>query len=374
MKKIFFTFLLIFGLTVPNAIAHSDDLSDVVDSVLPGTVFVVSNNSNGLRSGSGSGTGFFIAQNYIVTNFHVVIDADNELFVYMNDNIQDPLEVDLVGYDENMDIAVLALPPNHNRDVTVLLWGDSTQLRLLEPVFAIGNPLGLTWTVTSGVVSSIYRRLPNAGPASFIQTDTPINRGNSGGPLFNSNGEVIGINTLVLGGGPNMGGRDGLGFAITSHLAREVVSDIIQHGEYRPGTLSFVFEVIDDNIVIRRLVPNGTVDRANLIEGDIILEIDGRPIENADHLMIMIEEYHAGDEITITFERKGFVVEREITLNNRYNEQDQIDELIDEIIREEQDRRLEEERRELEEELTPDIEEALEFEEPELNEDLMFLK
>ena len=183
------------------------------------------------RKAASLGSGFIIdaKKGLIVTNNHVIADAD-EINVILQDNTS--IKAELVGRDTKTDLAVLRIKTDHT--LVESSWGDSDKMRVGDWVLAIGNPFGLGGTVTSGIVSARARNI-NAGPYDdFIQTDAPINRGNSGGPMFNMQGGIIGINTAIFS--PS-GGSVGIGFAIPSNLAKPVVDQLIQFGKTKRGWL-----------------------------------------------------------------------------------------------------------------------------------------
>ncbi|WP_296745584.1 trypsin-like peptidase domain-containing protein, partial [Mesorhizobium sp.] len=189
------------------------------------------------------GSGFVIDadQGIVVTNNHVITDAD-DIEVNFSDGIT--LKATLVGTDPKTDVAVLKVDPKGHK-LTSVKFGDSTKMRVGDWVMAIGNPFGLGGTVTVGIVSARNRDI-NSGPYDdFIQTDAAINRGNSGGPLFNSSGEVIGINTAIIS--PS-GGSIGIGFSIPSQLAAGVVDQLRQYGETRRGWLGVRIQPVTDDI------------------------------------------------------------------------------------------------------------------------------
>ena len=233
------------------------------------------------RSRSSLGSGFVIdASGIIVTNNHVIADAD-EITVNFPDGTK--LDAELIGKDPKVDIAILRVKPA--KPLKFVKFGDSTKSRIGDWVMAIGNPLGLSGTVTLGIVSAINRDI-NSGPYdSFIQTDAAINRGNSGGPLFNMAGEVIGINTAIIS--PS-GGSIGLGFSIPSSLAKNVVDQLINFGETRRGWLGVQIQSVNKEIaetlgmdeargaLVGEVVPNGPAAGADIKSGDVILSFDGK--------------------------------------------------------------------------------------------------
>ena len=228
----------------------------------------------------GLGTGFIISEDgEIVTNHHVVDGASNVEVKLANGRSFDAV---VVGSDPMTDIALLKITTD--ADLSVATFGVSAEMRAGDEVFAVGNPFGLGNTVTSGIVSATSRNI-HAGPFDdFIQTDAAINRGNSGGPLFNDQGEVIGVNSMIFSPG---GGSVGIGFAVPSDLVQTVVADLKDVGTITRGWLGVQIKPMSDEIanvlgleapkgaVVERVVADSPAAKAGLVEGDIILSIDG---------------------------------------------------------------------------------------------------
>ena len=259
------------------------------------------------------GSGFIIdaARGYIITNNHVVDGAD-EVRVTLHDDTTMPATV--VGRDEKIDIAVLQVKTA--KKLTAVRFGDSAKQRVGDWVVAIGNPFGLGGTVTAGIVSAESRDI-NAGPYDdFIQTDASINRGNSGGPMFNTAGEVVGINTAIFSpsGG---GGSVGIGFAIPSNLARPVIDQIIKYGHTRRGWMGVRIQAVTDDIaeslglssaegaMIASITANAPAAKAGLKAGDVILDFDGRAIDAMRTLPRAVAETEIGRKVKVTYWRDG---------------------------------------------------------------------
>ena len=267
------------------------------------------------RSRSSLGSGFVIdASGIVVTNNHVIADAD-EITVNFADGTK--LEAELIGRDPKVDIAILRVKPD--KPLKAVKFGNSNQARIGDWVMAIGNPLGLSGTVTLGIVSAINRNI-NSGPYdSFIQTDAAINRGNSGGPLFNMDGEVIGINTAIIS--PS-GGSIGLGFSIPSSLAKNVVEQLVKFGETRRGWLGVQIQTVTDEIaetlgmdeamgaLVGEVVPNGPAARAKIRSGDVILSFDGKNVEQMRDLPRIVADTPVEKEVEVVVLRRG----EEVTL------------------------------------------------------------
>lgn len=258
------------------------------------------------------GSGFIIdaANGYIVTNNHVVRDAE-EVRVTFHDDETLPAEV--IGTDEKTDLAVLKVDTSKKK-LTDVQFGNSDVLRVGDWIVAIGNPFGLGGTVTAGIVSARQRDI-NAGPYDdFIQTDASINRGNSGGPMFDLNGKVIGINTAIFS--PS-GGSVGIGFAIPSALAKPVIDQIIKFGRTRRGWLGVRIQQVTDEIaeslsldkatgaLVAAVTPGGPAEKAGLEAGDIILEFNGQNVHEMRELPRLVAESAIDTQATVTYWRDG---------------------------------------------------------------------
>jgi putative serine protease PepD len=292
----------------------SDSIAGVAAAVL-GSVVSVS-------AGEGTGSGFVISEDgYVVTNHHVVRDAET-IELAFSDGSSATAEV--VGSSPSYDLAVLLVERD---DLAPVVLGDSAQVAVGDPVVAIGSPLGLEGTVTSGIVSALDRPVTagGRGEQAFInalQTDAAINPGNSGGPLVDSRGRVIGVNSAIASlsfGGTT--GSIGLGFAIPINQARRTAEQIIATGEAVYPVMGVRLEP-DDGAAGARIavdsdespgvVPGGPADGAGLRSGDIIVEIDGRSVDTPDELVVFLRSREPGDEVTLVYERGG--TEHEVTL------------------------------------------------------------
>jgi serine protease Do len=261
---------------------------------------------------TGLGSGFIISdEGYVVTNNHVISGAD-EITVIFNNGL-DEVEAVLVGTDPKTDIAVLKIDPS-NLNIQHVNWGNSEISRVGDIVLAIGNPLGLGGTVTSGIISSINRDIGGGPYVDFIQTDAPINRGNSGGPLFNLDGEVIGINSMIIS---QTGGSVGLGFSIPSKTAKLIVDQIISFGQAKRGWLGVQIQDLTqefsdslgydstDGAFVASVEPNSPAAAANIQAGDIIIEFDGKPINSFKDLPKVVAETDIGKEVIVKVWRNG---------------------------------------------------------------------
>ena len=256
------------------------------------------------------GSGFVIDEDgLIITNNHVIKDAD-EIKVTFADGSS--LEAELVGADSKKDLAVLRVKSDEK--LQAVDWGDSDTARVGDWVVAIGNPFGLGGTVTAGIVSAFNRNI-NAGPYDdFIQTDASINRGNSGGPLFDLNGKVIGINTAIFS--PD-GGSIGLGFSIPSKSARPTIDQLIEYGETRRGWLGVSIKEVTEDMALALELPDasgafvqqvfegGPADKAGIEGGDVIVGFDDQKVEQSRDLVQMTGDRLDGETVTLEVVRKG---------------------------------------------------------------------
>ena len=260
---------------------------------------------------SAVGSGFVIdaEKGYIVTNAHVIKDAD-EVKVVIDNNKS--LEAEVIGSDSKTDIALLKV--KETKDLTAVNWGDSDKLRVGSWVLAIGNPFGLGGSVTAGIVSARHRDI-NAGPYDeYIQTDASINKGNSGGPMFNTKGEVVGINTAIFS---PTGGSVGIGFAVPSNMAKNVISQLIKYGKTKRGWLGVRIQEVTPEIaenlnldkaqgaMIASVNPKGPAAKAGIKTGDIVLKFDGHEVEEMRRLPKIVADTEVGKKVRVVIWRKG---------------------------------------------------------------------
>lgn len=269
----------------------------------------------------GLGSGFIIsADGMIVTNNHVISGAD-KVTVKFADGSRHAATV--VGADPLTDIAVLDIEGD---DHPIVAFGSSDEMRVGDEVIAIGNPFGLGGTVTTGIVSAKARNI-NAGPFDeFIQTDAAINRGNSGGPLFNAQGEVIGVNTAIIS---PTGTSAGIGFAVPSDLVENIVADLSDDGTIKRGWLGVQIRPMSPEVaevlgyeqgtgaVVERVLPDTPAGAAGVKAGDIILSFDGREIIDTRDLTRTVAGLDPETETTMEVMRKGKTVELSVTLATR---------------------------------------------------------
>lgn len=271
------------------------------------------------RKTNSLGSGFIVdTSGIVVTNNHVIADAD-EINVIMNDGTK--IKATLVGVDKKTDLAVLKFTPV--KPLTAVKFGDSSKLRLGEWVIAIGNPFSLGGTVTAGIVSAINRDI-NSGPYdSYIQTDAAINRGNSGGPLFNLDGDVVGVNTLIIS--PS-GGSIGIGFAVPSKTVAGVVDSLRQFGELRRGWLGVRIQQVTDDIaeslnikpargaLIAGVEEKGPAKPAGIEPGDVVVKFDGKDIKEPKDLSRVVADTAVGKAVDVVIIRKGAEQTKQVTL------------------------------------------------------------
>ncbi|WEX76285.1 Do family serine endopeptidase [Sinorhizobium numidicum] len=262
------------------------------------------------RTVNSLGSGFIIdPTGFIVTNNHVIQDAD-DIEVNLSDGTK--LKAKLVGTDTKTDLALLKVEPK--KPLKAVSFGDSRRIRIGDWVMVVGNPFGLGVSVSVGVVSARGRNI-NAGPYdSFIQTDAAINRGNSGGPLFNMQGEVIGINTAILS---QTGMSVGIGFAVPTELAMNVVNQLKEFGETRRGWLGVRIQPVTDDIaeslkmeaphgaLVSGIIEGGPIARGEIKAGDIITRFDGTDIVEMRDLMLAVGESPVGKAVDVIIIRDG---------------------------------------------------------------------
>ena len=271
------------------------------------------------RKTNSLGSGFIVdTSGIVVTNNHVIADAD-EINVIMNDGTK--IKAELVGVDKKTDIAVLKFKPA--KPLVAVKFGDSDKLRLGEWVIAIGNPFSLGGTVTAGIVSARNRDIRSGPYDNYIQTDAAINKGNSGGPLFNLDGEVVGVNTLIIS--PS-GGSIGIGFAVPSKTVIGVVDSLRQFGELRRGWLGVRIQQVTDEIaeslnikpargaLIAGVEDKGPAKPAGIEPGDVVIKFDGKDIKEPKDLSRVVADTAVGKEVDVVIIRKGKEETRKVTL------------------------------------------------------------
>lgn len=294
---------------------------------------------------SDTGSGFFIsAEGLIVTNYHVIKDA-SIITVSLHDG--SVYEAQLVGSDDENDIAVIKITPTAGADISTLAFGDSDSLLVGQKVIAIGNPFGYDRTMVTGIISGLSRPIRDESGKvllGMVQTSAPINPGNSGGPLLNTKGQVIGLNTSIYS---TSGTSQGMNFAVASNTAAASVSDIVNFGKISRGWLDIVPVQLSQSIVdyaglkvskgllVSQIVPGGYADQAGLkagtqqvrygqsviyLGGDIITEINGFSITDYNDLFTALSNTRPGDVVQVIVYRNGNSVRLNITLVERTKE------------------------------------------------------
>ena len=357
------------ALTVPAAARGPDGIADVAEQVIDAVVNVSTKQSVDLSSGAmpqlppGSpfeeffeeffknrrgqggqngqngqtpsprrvnslGSGFIIdTSGLVVTNNHVIADAD-EVNVILNDGTT--LKAEVIGRDQKTDLAVLKVTPT--KPLKAVKFGDSDKLRLGEWVIAIGNPFSLGGTVTAGIVSARNRDIQSGPYDNYIQTDAAINRGNSGGPLFNLNGEVIGVNTAIIS--PS-GGSIGIGFAVPSKTVVPVVDQLREFKEVRRGWLGVRIQQVSDEIaeslsikpargaLIAGIDDKGPAKPAGIEPGDVVVKFDGKDIKEMRDLPKIVADTPVGKDVEVIVIRKGKEEKKTVKLGRLEDEKKQ---------------------------------------------------
>ncbi len=307
LKVLFSGFVLSVVCLASNASAQYPSFADLAEKLMPSVVNISSftapentdtSNANAETSES-LGSGFIIDKDgYIITNNHVVDKADS-IQVTLFDNHR--LEAKLIGKDPKTDLALIKI--DAKTQLQPVTFGDSDKIRVGDWILAIGNPFGLGGSVTAGIVSAKSRDIESGPYDNFIQTDASINQGNSGGPMFNMSGEVIGISSAIFS---TTGASQGIGFAIPVNLADWVIGQLKKFGTVKRGWIGIKIQPnsqeiaenlgISQNqgVVVSGFTPNGPAQRAGFVAGDIILSFNGETIDNTKNLSHMIAETPIG--------------------------------------------------------------------------------
>ena len=268
------------------------------------------------RKAQSLGSGFIIDKSgYIITNNHVIDNAEKIMVILYDDT---SFEATVVGKDPKTDVALLKINPKKTK-LTAVKFGDSNKLRVGDWVMAIGNPFGFGGTVTAGIVSARGRNLSGSYD-DYIQTDASINRGNSGGPLFDMNGNVVGINTAIFS---QSGGSVGIGFAVSSNLAKQVTDQLKQYGRTKRGWLGVLIQEISKEIadslgmksvkgaLVSSATEGGPAQKAGVKTGDVILKFNGIDIDTMKELPKVVAGTPVGKSVPLVILRNG----KTITLN-----------------------------------------------------------
>lgn len=355
--QLFWPLILGFALLIAQTIAASaqsrpDSFADLADKVSPSVVnitttttvatsaqpapvvpdgspfedffrdFMDRNGPDGQRprQSNALGSGFVISEDgFIVTNNHVIEGAD-EILIEFFEGFE--LEAEIIGTDRNTDLALLKV--SSDEPLKYVNWGDSETSRVGDWVMAMGNPLGQGFSVSAGIVSARGRALSGSYD-DYIQTDAAINRGNSGGPLFNMNGDVIGVNTAILS--PN-GGSIGIGFAMSSRVAENVIKQLRDFGETRRGWLGVRIQDVTDDLAeslgldeargaLVTDVPEGPALEAGMESGDVILSFDGVDVDDTRGLVRQVADTEVGKEVRVLVFRNGGTETLRVTLGRR---------------------------------------------------------
>ena len=345
LRKIFLGFIVI-SFTVLQAKPVPDSFADLADKLMPSVVNIsttqtVKTTSNPFpfqfppgspfgemfkdfeqpreRKASSLGSGFIIKENgTVITNNHVIANAE-DILVRVGDK---EYKAEVVGADPYMDIAVLKMETKDK--FTPVSFGDSDKARVGDWAVAIGNPFGLGGTVTAGIISARNRDINLTRYDDFIQTDASINQGNSGGPLFNLKGEVIGINTAIIA--PGQSGSIGIGFAIPANAASNVIDQLIEFGETKRGWLGVRIQEVTKEIadveklkkpegaLVASVGENSPADKAGIKAGDIILEFDGKKIDTMRTLPKVVANTKVGKSVQLKIWRNKKLITKRLTL------------------------------------------------------------
>ena len=345
LRKIFLGFIVI-SFTVLQAKPVPDSFADLADKLMPSVVNIsttqtVKTTSNPFpfqfppgspfgemfkdfeqpreRKASSLGSGFIIKENgTVITNNHVIANAE-DILVRVGDK---EYKAEVVGADPYMDIAVLKMETKDK--FTPVSFGDSDKARVGDWAVAIGNPFGLGGTVTAGIISARNRDINLTRYDDFIQTDASINQGNSGGPLFNLKGEVIGINTAIIA--PGQSGSIGIGFAIPANAASNVIDQLMEFGETKRGWLGVRIQEVTKEIadveklkkpegaLVASVGENSPADKAGIKAGDIILEFDGKKIDTMRTLPKVVANTKVGKSVQLKIWRNKKLITKRLTL------------------------------------------------------------
>jgi serine protease Do len=311
----------------------------VVQVVVRGYALVPGAGEGIMASQRGSGSGIVLDPNgFILTNGHVVQGAQKVKVVlplssYLNPEVTAGdesqgrmVDAKVIGTDPDSDLAVLKIEV---KGLQALELGDSSKLHQGQVVLAVGSPLGLENSASMGVISSVARQLKPEDPMIYIQTDAPINPGNSGGPLVDTNGRVIGINTMIFS---QSGGSEGLGFSIPSNIARHIYQQLRENGHVHRGQIGVQPRTItpvlaaglklasDWGVVLEDVQPDGPADQAGLKPGDIVLTMDGARVENARRMEVAIHQHKIGDPASVEVLRNGEKITVSVPVIERPND------------------------------------------------------
>jgi putative serine protease PepD len=311
------------GTPASMAVRPPDSLAGVASRVLPSVVTV----KVGTDGGFSLGSGFIVSSDgYVITNDHVVEGQHGSTTVTFSDDTTAAAK--LVGVDQESDVAVLKLD---RTGLPAVQFGDSDQVAVGDPVLAMGSPLALTNTVTSGIVSALDRTIEAdepGGPTRYyaaIQTDAAVNHGNSGGPLVDAGGRVIGINSVIrsLASDSDTAGNIGLAFAIPINQAKRIAQNIIDTGKSRRtvigAELSNSYQNPNGGVEVSTVTAGGPADHAGIKAGDILTRINGRPLDQPADLIALVRKYAPGQSVTVIYQRGGGPHTVQVTLDAATN-------------------------------------------------------
>ena len=355
IRTIFFTLLFVFSISsISNSQNIPSSFADLAEKLMPSVVNIsttqtVVTRSNPFpnfqfppgspfedmfkefgtpqeRQSSALGSGFIIDEKgIVVTNNHVIEGAED---IVVQVNGEKKFKAKVIGADPLSDIAVLQIETKEK--FTPVKFGDSDKARIGDWVIAIGNPFGLGGTVTSGIISARNRSIGLTRYEDYIQTDASINSGNSGGPLFDMNGDVIGINTAILGRSGNVG----IGFSIPSNSAKQVINQLLEFGETKRGWLGVRIQDVTKEIadveklneprgaLVASVAPNSPSEKAGVKAGDIILEFNGEKIREMKELPIIVARTEVGKKVKVKIWRDKKEIEKNITLGRLETSED----------------------------------------------------
>ena len=271
------------------------------------------------RRSNSLGSGFVIdASGIVITNAHVIGEANDVTVIFADGR---KLKAEIVGKDTKVDLAVLRVKPD--KPLKAVKFGDSEKTRIGQWVMAIGNPFGLGGSVSAGIISARNRDISDQSYGQYIQTDAAINKGNSGGPLFDMNGDVIGINTAILS--PS-GGSIGIGFAVPSAMAKPIIDQLLQYGETRRGWLGVRIQNVDESIaeslglkepkgaLVAGVDDKGPSKPAGIEPGDVILKFDGKDVKESKDLPRIVGQTAVGKDVDVLILRKGKEITKQVKL------------------------------------------------------------
>jgi len=367
LKKIIY-FLIVIKLTTFQAKAVPSSFADLAEKLMPSVVNIsttqtVKTTTNQFpfqfppgspfgemfkdferpteRKASSLGSGFIIEDNgTVITNNHVIANAE-DILIRVGDK---EYKAKVIGADPYMDLAVLKMTTNEK--FKPVSFGDSNKARVGDWVVAIGNPFGLGGTVTSGIISARNRQIGLTRYEDFIQTDASINQGNSGGPLFNLKGEVIGVNTAIIA--PGQSGSIGIGFAIPSNAASNVIDQLIKFGETKRGWLGVRIQEVTKEIadveklkkpegaLVASVGQNSPADKAGIKAGDIILEFDGKKINTMRKLPNVVASTEVGKSVELKIWRNKKLISKRLTLG-RLETSDEFKETKPKIVKKDEE-------------------------------------